>query len=280
MSIAKKDPMVPEVYEKLSFKEETVDTFTMELQAVDRKNNKFKFLPGQFCMLHVFGVGESAISISGDPSKHDTIVHTVRNVGLVTKALKELPVGATLGVRGPFGTAWPVEEARGKDVVVMTGGIGLAPLRPMIYEILSNRKHYGKVSLLYGARTPSDILYAEEIKKWEKTNDMEVIVTVDKADSTWQGNVGVVTGLLQKTKIAKNNVIALICGPEIMIHYSVLELEKIGLQQKDIYVSMERNMQCGVGYCGHCMVGSKFICKNGPVLRYDNAEQLLKVREL
>lgn len=273
------DPMVPDLYKITSHNDETADTFTIELQPID-KNQKFEFLPGQFCMLHAFGIGESAISISGDPAIKNVITHTIKQVGHVTKILEALNFGSTIGVRGPFGTPWPVKETEGKNVVLVAGGIGLAPLRPMIYHIQSNRDKYKKVWLFYGTRTPKDIIYENELAKWRKSGDIDIHTTVDKGSLLWRGNVGNVPNLLEKTPIDIDNTVALVCGPEIMIHYSVLSLEKMGLAKDAIYVSMERNMQCGVGYCGHCMCGSKFICKDGPVLKYSEAEQLLKVREL
>ncbi len=273
------DPMIPSLYKITSHNDETIDTFTVELQPVDNTQT-FEFLPGQFCMLHAFGIGESAISISGDPKVKNIITHTIKQVGSVTKILEALNFGSTIGVRGPFGKAWPVKETVGKNVVIVAGGIGLAPLRPMIYHIQANREQYKKVWLFYGARTPKDVIYEDEISKWRKRGDIDINLTVDKGGLLWRGGVGTVTALMEKNQIEVNNTIALVCGPEIMIHFSVLSLEKMGFSKEAIYVSMERNMQCGLGYCGHCMCGSKFICKDGPVLKYSEAEQLLKVREL
>lgn len=273
------DPMIPKLYKINSHCDETSDTFTIELQPLD-KDLKFSFQPGQFCMLHAFGIGESAISISGDPLRKNVITHTIKQVGSVTKILEALNLNSVIGVRGPFGTPWPVQSAVGKNVVIVAGGIGLAPLRPVIYHIQANRAQYNKVWLFYGARTPKDIIYEEEIANWRKNNDIEIHLTVDKGSLFWRGSVGTVTALMEKVAIDVENTMALVCGPEIMIHFSVLSLEKLGLAKEAIYVSMERNMQCGVGYCGHCMCGAKFICKDGPVLKYSDAEQLLTVREL
>ena len=273
------DPMIPNLYKIAKHSEETIDTFTIELHPVN-PDQSFEFKPGQFCMLHAFGIGESAISISGDPKVKNVITHTIKQVGSVTKSLEALQLGSTIGVRGPFGTPWPVEETVGKNVVIAAGGIGLAPLRPMIYHIQANREKYNKVWLFYGARTPKDIIYDSEISKWKKRKDLDIHLTVDKGSLLWRGGVGNVPALMEKVSVDVDNTIALVCGPEIMIHYSVLSLEKIGFAKEAIYVSMERNMQCGVGYCGHCMCGSKFVCKDGPVLKYNEAEELLKVREL
>ena len=273
------DPMIPNLYKISSHLDETADTFTIELHP-QNSDTKFAFKPGQFCMLHAFGIGESAISISGDPKIENVITHTIKQVGSVTKILEALNMGATIGVRGPFGAPWPVQETVGKNVVIVAGGIGLAPLRPMIYHIQANREQYKKVWLFYGARTPKDVIYENEIAQWRKRGDIDIHLTVDKGSLLWRGSVGTVPALVEKVTVDVNNTLALVCGPEIMIHYSVLSLEKLGFSKEAIYVSMERNMQCGVGYCGHCMCGSKFICKDGPVLKYSDAEQLLKVREL
>lgn len=273
------DPMIPKLYRISSHQEETADTFTIELYPVD-SNTKFSFKPGQFCMLHAFGIGESAISISGDPAKENVIIHTIKQLGSVTKILEALNLGATIGVRGPFGSTWPVQETVGKNVVIVAGGIGLAPLRPMIYHIQANRDKYKKVWLFYGARTTKDLVYEDEIAEWRKQKNLDIHLTVDHGSLLWRGSVGTVTALMEKITVDVNNTVALICGPEIMIYYAALCLEKMGLSKEEIYVSMERNMQCGVGFCGHCMCGSKFICKDGPVFKYSDAEQLLKVREL
>ena len=273
------DPMIPNLYKISKHRDETADTFTIELRPVDG-TQKFEFMPGQFCMLHAFGIGESAISISGDPGIRNVITHTIKQVGSVTKILEALNLGSTIGVRGPFGTPWPIREAVGKNVVIVAGGIGLAPLRPVIYHILAHRDQYRKVWLFYGARTPKDVIYEEEIAKWRKRGDIEIHMTVDKGRLLWRGSVGTVPAVMEKVAVDTKNTIALVCGPEIMIHFSVIALEKMGFSKEAIYVSMERNMQCGVGYCGHCMCGEKFICKDGPVLKYSEAEKLLKIREL
>jgi NAD(P)H-flavin reductase len=279
MATTTTDPMIPELFKIISHNNETADTFTIKLQPVNA-TQKFAFQPGQFCMLHAFGVGESAISISGDPAEKNVITHTIKRVGSVTKIIEALQLGAIIGVRGPFGRPWPVQATVGKNIVIVAGGIGLAPLRPMIYHILANRNQYQKVWLFYGARTPKDVIYDHEISTWRKRGEMNVQLTVDKGSLLWRGKVGTVTALMEKNQIEVTNTLALVCGPEIMIHFSVLSLEKMGFSKEAIYVSMERNMQCGVGYCGHCLCGSKFICKDGPVFKYSEAEQLLKVREL
>ena len=229
---------------------------------------RFHFLPGQFNMLYLFGVGEVPISISGDPNKPQKLVHTIRAVGPVTKAMRAVRRGDTLGVRGPFGSRWPVQEAAGKDVLIVAGGIGLAPLRPVVYEILAKRKNYGQIALLYGTRTPADMLYSKELEQWGKRADLQAHITVDRASGTWSGNVGVVPTLIPKAQFNPRNTIAMICGPEVMMRFTVRDLQKHGVALEDIYISMERNMKCAVGFCGHCQFGPTFICKEGPVFRY------------
>jgi NAD(P)H-flavin reductase len=265
------NPMLAEPYAVKHMQQETYDTFTFELEPKN-KTRAFSFAPGQFNMLYVFGVGEVPISISGDPAKSETLVHTTRAVGTVTNAMWKLRNGDLLGVRGPFGTGWPIEEAKGKDVVIVTGGLGLPPLRPSLYQLLSRRQEYGKLVLLYGARTPEDIVYGEEIEQWRKRSDLAVDLTVDRATGQWRGNVGVVTTLIPKATFDPANTIAMVCGPEIMMRFTIAELQRRGIPDKSIYFSMERNMKCGFGFCGHCQFGPFFVCKDGPVFRYDRVK--------
>jgi len=261
-------PMLTHAYRVRGLRDETYDTFTLELEPRNTSGIA-SFAPGQFNMLYVFGVGEVPISISGDPAKLGTLVHTTRTVGKVTKAMHELDRGDELGVRGPFGTSWPVEQARGCDVVIVAGGIGMAPLRPSLYQLLSQRREYGKVVLLYGARTPADLLYQREMEQWQRRADLQVEVTVDRALRWWRGNVGVVTTLIPKATFDATDTIAMVCGPEVMMRFTVAELRRRGVADDSIYISMERNMKCGFGFCGHCQFGPFFVCKDGPVFRYD-----------
>jgi len=258
---------------------ETDDTFTLEL-AADRGFEPLAFRPGQFNMLYVFGVGEVPISISGDPATPQTLVHTTRVVGATTRAMRQLKRGDQLGVRGPFGTAWPVEEAEGQDVLFVAGGIGLAPLRPALYRVLSRRERYGRVVLLYGARTPDDILFRRELRNWRADFDLEVHVTVDRATREWRGNVGVVTALIPRVPFDPRNTVALTCGPEVMMRFTVLELQRRGVEPEHVHVSLERNMKCAIGLCGHCQLGAEFVCRDGPVFPYARVRRLLDVREL
>ncbi|MDQ7051529.1 MAG: FAD/NAD(P)-binding protein [candidate division KSB1 bacterium] len=279
MAVLTADPMIPEPFRVVQRKPETEDTFTLVLERA-QSDRPFEFQPGQFNMLYVFGVGEVPISISGDPAQPQRLVHTIRAVGTVTRAMQKLRKGAIVGVRGPFGRGWPVLEAQQQDVVIVAGGIGLAPLRPALYHILRHRDAYGRVVLLYGARTPEDILYIKELEKWRGRFDLEVKVTVDRALGDWHGHVGVVTQLIPKTSFDPQNAIAMICGPEIMMRFTIYELQRSGMPNDRIYVSMERNMKCAIGFCGHCQYGPKFICKDGPVFRYTEIENLFGIREI
>jgi NAD(P)H-flavin reductase len=273
------DAMLTHVYRVERVRDETYDTFTLELKPRNG-SGVTSFAPGQFNMLYVFGVGEVPISISGDPTKPRSLLHTTRAVGAVTKAMRKLNRGDELGVRGPFGTSWPVQEAKGRDVVIVAGGIGMAPLRPSVYQLLSQRREYGKLILLYGARTPADLLYQEEMQQLRGRSDLQVDITVDRALRWWRGNVGVVTTLIPKASFDPTSTIAMVCGPEIMMRFTVAELQKREVEEENIYISMERNMKCGYGSCGHCQFGPFFVCKDGPVFRYDRVKYFLGKAEV
>jgi NAD(P)H-flavin reductase len=260
-------------------RKETYDTFTLELDPPPSANG-FAFAPGQFNMVYVPGVGEVPISISGDPGKPQTLVHTVRSVGTATQKMCARGRGGVLGIRGPFGSSWPVEEAAGNDVVIVCGGIGLAPLRPALYYIMAHRQKYGRVVLLYGARTPEDLLYKLELPKWRGQFDLQVEVTVDSATAGWRGNVGVVTTLIPPARFDPESAVAMVCGPEVMMRFTLLELEGRGVPAENTFISMERNMKCAVGFCGHCQFGPTFICKDGPVFRYDQVQTIFATREI
>lgn len=259
---------------------ESVATFRLRFRDAEVAR-QYRFLPGQFNMLYLPGCGESAISHSGPPENDgQDIWHTVRFVGRVTDSIAKLKVGDQLGVRGPFGTAWPLDACRHRDVVVMSGGLGLAPLRPMLYALMANRQDYGRVVLLHGARTPDTILYPAEIDDW-RAQGIEVELTVDRSDGAWSGNVGVVPLLLDRLpNLRPTQTEVVTCGPEIMMHYSAISAMKRGIPESSIWLSMERNMQCAAGLCGHCQWGSLFVCKDGPVFRYDKIRSLLTVRDL
>lgn len=239
----------------------------------------FGFRPGQFNMLYAHGAGEVPISISGDPAVPTRLVHTIRAVGGVTRVMARLGAGDVVGVRGPYGAAWPVEEAVGRDVVVIAGGLGLAPLRPAIYHLLAHRADYGRITILYGARSPAELLYRDELARWRGRFDLRLEAIVDRAGRDWYGPVGVVTRLFDQITVEPDDA-AFVCGPEIMMRYAARELEQRGLPRTALWVSMERSMKCGVGLCGHCQLGGSFVCKDGPVYRYDQIAPRLRVREL
>jgi NAD(P)H-flavin reductase len=272
------DPMQPVKARIVDRKQETADTFTFELELANASD--FSFEPGQFNMLYAFGTGEVPISISGAPGTSPRIVHTIRDVGAVTSVLHDLGVGDEIGLRGPFGTHWPIEDCKGKDIVIAAGGIGLAPIRPVIRHVMANRSDYGRFIILYGARTPDDILFSHELGEWKSNLDVEVWVTVDRADRSWRGNVGVITTLVTGAGFDPEKVAAFVCGPEIMMHYVILSMNRLGVSNNQIHVSMERNMQCAIGRCGHCQWGPEFICKDGPVYRFDGIEHLFNIRQL
>jgi NAD(P)H-flavin reductase len=239
---------------------------------------RYTFQPGQFNMVYIPGFGEAAISISSDSEDHSKVGHTIRFVGNVTRAVSRLRPGDLIGLRGPFGTTWPLQEIAGKDVIIAAGGIGLAPLRPAIYHILSHRQDFGKVQVLYGARTPGDLLYPSEYRRWE-AGGIEVHVTVDRADETWQGSVGVVPMLFYRFRMEPARTAVIACGPEIMIRFVVFEGLARRVPAEHIYLSLERNMKCGQGSCGHCQLGPYFICKDGPVFRFDALQPFFNVEE-
>jgi NAD(P)H-flavin reductase len=274
------DPMVPQPYRIRSVRRETGDTFTFALVPVDTRMRMTSFRPGQFNMVYMFGKGEVPISISGDPGSKTSLVHTVRAVGAVTRAMCSSKRGDIVGIRGPFGSGWPVAAAEGYDILIIAGGIGLAPLRPALYHVLADRGKYGYVTLLYGARTPEEMLYVKELEKWGGRFDVDVEVTVDNAESKWYGRVGVVTTLISRARFDPDETVAMVCGPEIMMHFTVRELRAHGMDPENIYLSLERNMKCAIGFCGHCQYGPKFICKDGPVFPYSRVDQLMRIREL
>ncbi len=271
------DPMVPRVARVIRARRALMDVWTLE---IDPGVNGLDFAPGQFNMLYAFGIGEAAISISGDAAERERLVHTVRAVGRVSEALSQLKAGDALGLRGPFGVGWPVAPAEGSDVVIVAGGLGLAPLRPAIYQVLAHRDRYGRVVLLNGAREPAGILFRRELEQWRTRFDVEVEVTVDRADAGWRGNVGVVTSLIPRATFDPTHTVAMVCGPEVMMRFSAIELEKAGVAPGSVYLSMERNMKCAIGQCGHCQFSSDFVCRDGPVATWARLGRLMALREI
>ena len=274
---AARGAMVPVPHRVVSRARETADTWTLELEPL---GERVRPRAGQFDMLYAFGVGEVPISTSGDHEGDGALTHTIRAVGAVTRALCALEPGAVVGVRGPFGTEWPLEEVAGGDLVVVAGGIGLAPLRPAIRHALRRRDDYGAVAVLVGARTPQDLLYVEELERWRARLDAEVDVTVDAAAAGWHGRVGLVTTLIPGAVIDPAKASALVCGPEVMMAFVVRALLERGLELGRIWISMERNMRCAVGHCGHCQLGPTLICRDGAVFPAGVMRRLMEVREL
>jgi NAD(P)H-flavin reductase len=224
------------------------------------------------------GFGEIAISLSSDPASPQLLGHTIRYAGTVTRGLQRLRVAEMLGVRGPYGSAWPIEQARGMNILIVAGGIGLAPLRPLILHILGERRRYGEVTLLYGARTPCDLLYTAEFENW-RHQGIDVNLTVDRADSNWHGQVGVVPSLFYRTRLDPRRTVVVTCGPDIMMRFVVHEALARRIPKAAIHLSLERNMKCGIGLCGHCQYGPAFICREGPVLSYRTLEPFFDVQD-
>ena len=270
------DPMLPRVARVRRRWREGPDVWTLDIDPPEG----FTYAPGQFNMLTAFGVGEAPISMSGDSAKTGRLIHTIRAVGAVSSALTRLGAGAAVGVRGPFGVGWPMHAAVGHDVVVVAGGLGLAPVRPALYRLLAERSRFGKVALLYGTRRPEEILFRSELEEWRRRLDIQIEVTVDHAVGDWYGNVGVATTLIPRARFDPINTIAIVCGPEIMMRFASVGLRDAGVAPGSIYLSMERSMKCAVGFCGHCQFGPVFVCKDGPVFTYDKISRLLSLKEI
>jgi anaerobic sulfite reductase subunit B len=268
--------MTPARFRVASREQETADTWTLALDALDCEPPAIA--PGQFMMVYAFGVGEVPISVSGPPGRPAPVVLTVRDVGAVSHAICSAAPDAVLGLRGPFGNSWPIDAAAGGDVVVVAGGIGLAPLRPVVLSALERRERYGAVTVLYGARTPRDLLYTAELEDWRA--ELDVAVTVDAADASWRGRVGVVPALVADAAFRPAETTAFVCGPEIMMRFTIEALLARGIGAHRIMVSLERDMHCGIGLCGHCQLGPTLVCRDGPVYSHAAIARWLEVREL
>lgn len=269
--------MAPVPYRVLSRVVENADSVTLHLAPVDVVLPNA--LPGEFMMIYAFGVGEVAISTSGINSD-GTLTHTIRSVGAVSAALCAAEPGTTLGVRGPFGTSWGLDAAAYRDLVIVAGGVGLAPLRPVVLGALAERERYGRVVLIAGARQTRDFLYNVELAAWQADSRLETHVTVDVPIQGWPGETGFVTEPLRRLNLQPQRTTAFLCGPEPMMRFGAEALIAKGLAERDIRVSLERNMECGIGWCGHCQLGPLLLCRDGPVVGYDVARPLLEVEEL
>lgn len=250
-------------------------TYTLSFEK-EQKRREFSFKPGQFFMVSLLGIGEAAFTPCSDPAERESFEITVRAVGNVTTTLDRLNVGDFVGVRGPYGTCWPLEEAKNKNILIIAGGLGINPIRSVITYLAANRDDYGDVEIAYGAKTPDDLLFTYEFDDWRRMKNTRLLLTVDVVpkELTWNHNVGVVTTLFEKMHAIPDNTIALTCGPEIMMRFVVKGLIYRGFTSGQIFVSLERRMKCGIGMCGHCQLGTKFVCKEGPVFRYADIEGL------
>ena len=267
--------------EILSVRQENLNTRTFTIRIVDETiRRSYQWAPGQFNMLYAPGIGEAAISISSDVNDSTTLDHTIRVVGSVTQAIDRMGTGGIVGIRGPFGRGWPMEKLFGRDIVLVAGGIGLAPLRPVIYGLLQHRERYDRVILLFGCRSPDDKLFSEELDAWMERDDIDCMVTVDHATAGWTGPVGVVTNLLQRIRVDADKTTVLVCGPRILNRVAAWNFLQLHVPQDQVYVSLERNMNCGFGRCGHCQYGSKFVCKDGPVFGFDEISDIFAKEEI
>lgn len=273
------EPLLPHPARITEIEDEAYAIATYHLMFEDDGlRQRFRFQAGQFNMIYLPGIGEVPISISSDPAQPEKLGHTIRYAGNVTRAISQLKPGDVVGLRGPYGSAWPLDRLSGQDICIVTGGIGLAPLRPVIYALMQRRDDFGKVNLLYGARTPADMLYTSEFDTW-RDHRIQIHLTVDRADERWRGQVGVVPMLFYHLRPDPSQTIVLTCGPEIMIRFVIYEALARRIPKERIYVSMERNMKCAVGFCGHCQFGPTFICKEGPVLSYAQIEPFFGVED-
>lgn len=275
------NPFIPYPAEIIEKREEARRIYTFRLRLREEEHRRsYRFRPGQFNMVYVFGIGEVPISIVSDPAEPDVLDHTIRAVGMSTRALCNLEKGDVVGLRGPYGSGWPLEEIKGKDLIIVTGGLGCAPVVSVINYVIKRRESYGALKILHGIKTPKDLLYRERFRAWRKHPNTEVYLTVDQPDRNWKYSVGVVTNLFSQVRIDVQNNVVMMCGPEIMMHYAVRDLLSQGMPADRIYLSLERNMKCAVGFCGHCQFGPTFICKDGPVLRYDRIRNFFATREI
>lgn len=272
----KNDPYLPHETEVVARIQETPTIFTLRLRFTDpRLQKKYSFQPGQFNMLYLYGVGEVAISIVSDPENDELYDHAIRIVGRITKGLAQLKQGDYLGVRGPFGYGWPMQKALQKDVIIITGGLGCAPVVSAVNYIVQRRAHYNRIIIMQSVKHSDDLIFRERYEQWQQMPNTEVYLAADKAAKDWPWQIGRVTDMIQNLKLNAANTVAMLCGPEIMMQVTAQELIKKQLAEENIYLSMERNMACAIGHCGHCQFGGLFICKNGPVLAYSALKELL-----
>jgi NAD(P)H-flavin reductase len=266
---------LPRIATIADVREETPDINTFVVTFDDPEpRESFTYLPGQFAEISVFGVGECPVGIASSPTRKGFLDFCVRAVGTVTNAIHDLDVGDKLGVRGPLGNSWPTKEIEGKDLLFIGGGIGLPPLRSLIQYVLDNRERYGAVEIIYGARSPQDLVYKQELKQWDERPDIDLYVTVDVGDETWDGPVGFVPPFLREINPSSENKVTFTCGPPIMIKLVVEALEEMGYADADIITTLEMKMKCGVGKCGRCNIGDLYICRDGPVFTFEQLRRI------
>ena len=267
---------LPDVAEIAAIGEETPDTKTFALRFLDpARREAFGYRPGQFVEVSVFGVGEAPFCLASSADGAESFDITVRSTGAVTRAMHDLEVGAQLGVRGPLGNGFPFEEVKGRDILFIGGGLGLPPLRPLIHQVLAARDDFGRVTILYGARSPADLVYKDEVQSWRGRDDVTCEVTVDVRSDGWEGKVGVVGSLLPQVEIDPARTVAFLCGPPIMIRFVLRDLLDIGIGEDAIITTLERHMRCGVGKCNHCLIGDKYVCTDGPVFSYRQIKAMM-----
>lgn len=272
------DPYLPFEAEIVECTQNTASIFTLHLRFTEHQRHQlYTFHPGQFNMVYLFGVGEVAISIVSDPDEKETISHTIRAIGRVTKAMRTLKQGDKIGIRGPFGRGWPLHKVQGKDVVVVTGGLGCAPTVSIINYILARRSQYGNLKILQGVKHSEDFIFRKQYEKWKESTHTEVYVAADQVGPHWPWGRGHVTDMIEKLELQAANTVAMLCGPEMMMHATIKALKSRQIAEENIYISMERNMECGIGQCGHCQYGGLFICKDGPVFAYPDIKNLFHV---
>ncbi len=249
----------------------TIKTFVL------RPIEPFNFQTGQFIELTLPGAGEAPFTPSSDPDVKDKIDVTIMNVGRVTSLLHTLPKNTSLGLRGPYGKGYPLDKFAGKDILIVGGGVGLAPLRSLLFSLFNQIDRYNKVVLRYGARTSGDIVYRNSLPNWAKRKKVDIVTTVDVGDPTWKGNVGLVTTILKDLPVDLAQAVSIVCGPPIMMKFTTLKLLDLGFKPQDIYLSMEKNMSCGLGKCGHCRMGRYYVCKDGPVFTYEQLKDIYDI---
>jgi NAD(P)H-flavin reductase len=269
------NPFLPRTARIMNVRQETADIKTLALRFTDQEE-VFPFLPGQFVEVSLFGIGEVPLGIASSPTRPQMLEISVKRMGSVTSEIHRLTPGDTIGIRGPYGNGWPVDYLQGKNLLVIGGGIGLSPLRSLIDYIHDKREEFGNLHILYGARTQADLVYKPLLKKWGEQKDTEVICTVDIGTPGWNGNVGVVTNLFHQMQVDTKNTVVVTCGPPIMIKFVTMSLEKLGFPDTEIITSMEKMMKCGIGKCGHCNLGSKYVCIDGPVFSHKELKMLPK----